>query len=151
MATFRTATQNDLPSIVRLLAEDPLGASRETMIEPLPDAYLRSFEAIAAQPGNEIIVGDEGGAVIACLQLTMVPGLSRKGATRAILEGVRVSSGRRGQGIGEAMVRYAIEKSRAAGCSLVQLTTDKSRVDAHRFYENLGFVASHVGMKLDLT
>jgi ribosomal protein S18 acetylase RimI-like enzyme len=148
MIEFRNARIADLPAIVRLLADDALGATRESAADIAP--YEQAFAALTAQKGNAIIVGDDNGEVVACLQLTIVPGLSRKGATRAFIEGVRVAGSLRGKGVGEAIVRNAIDRARAAGCRLVQLTSDKSRHDAHRFYERLGFKATHIGMKLEL-
>jgi len=150
MIEFRTASAADLPAIVRLLADDPLGATRERDEEPLPQAYLEAFASIQAQTGNELIVAVDGGEVIGCLQLTVVPGLSRLGMKRGQIEGVRVDRRHRGKGLGEAILRHAIARAREAGCGLVQLTTDKSRPDALRFYERLGFVASHEGLKLSL-
>lgn len=148
---IRRASAEDLPAIVRMLADDPLGKTRERYAEPLPEAYLKAFADVEAQKGNEILVAEIGGRVAGCLQLTMIPGLSRLGMLRAQIEGVRVDESRRGEGIGEKLFQDAIERARKAGCGLVQLTTDASRPDAHRFYERLGFVASHVGMKLSLT
>jgi ribosomal protein S18 acetylase RimI-like enzyme len=147
---LRPARHADLPRIVELLADDPLGATRETYADPLPEVYAAAFDEIAAQPGNCIIVAALDDLVVGCLQLTIVPGLSRSGARRAIVEGVRVSSAHRSHGIGELLLRDAIERARAARCALVQLTTDASREDAHRFYERLGFAASHIGYKLAL-
>ncbi len=149
--TIRRAGEADLPAIVRLLADDPLGKTRERYAEPLPDAYLKAFAEVEAQAGNAILVADAGGRVSGCLQLTFLPGLTRLGMTRAQIEGVRVDESRRGERIGERLFAHAIEAARAAGCGLVQLTTDASRPDAHRFYERIGFTASHVCMKLDLT
>jgi ribosomal protein S18 acetylase RimI-like enzyme len=150
--TIRTARREDIPAIVALLADDPLGATRET-----PDdlrAYLTAFDEIAVQGGNCVLVaerdGPTGKEIIGCLQLTMIPGLARRGAKRGQIEGVRVAGGSRGLRIGERLIRHAIEASRAAGCALVQLTSDNSRADAHRFYTRLGFVASHAGFKLEL-
>jgi GNAT superfamily N-acetyltransferase len=152
--TVRPARREEVPAIVALLADDPLGREREAASEPLPDAYWCAFDKIAAQTGNLLFVaerhGDVPGEIIGCLQLTIIPGLSRRGMTRALIEAVRVGAGARGLGVGEQMVRHAIEVARAAKCGLVQLTSDTSRVDAHRFYERLGFVASHVGFKLAL-
>ena len=148
MPEFREATQADLPEIVRLLAEDPLGQQRERFEEPLPQAYLDAFERMSRQRGNRILLAVEGDRVVGCLQLMVIAGLSRQGLTRAQIEGVRVAKDRRGSGIGEALMRRAIEIARDEGCGLVQLTTDRRRADAHRFYERLGFVASHWGMKL---
>ena len=148
MIEFRNARREDIPAIVALLADDALGAKRENPADLAP--YETAFAALTAQKGNAIIVGDDNGKVVACLQLLVVPGLARNGTTRAFIEAVRVSSDRRGHKIGEAIVRHAIERARAAGCRIVQLTSDNSRTDAHRFYERLGFKATHVGMKLDL-
>lgn len=144
---FRLADANDLPAIVRLLADDPLGASRERYTDPLPEAYRNAFAAMQAQPGNDVLLALLDGAVVGCLQLTIIPGLSRLGASRAQIEGVRVDASRRGAGIGEALVMEAVVRAENAGCALVQLTTDVTRTDAQRFYERLGFVASHIGMK----
>lgn len=148
--TFRTATREDLPAIVRMLADDPLGATRERYDDPLPQAYFDAFDAMQAQGGNDYILAEVDGAAAGCLQLTIIPGLSRLGMSRAVIEGVRVAAACRGRGIGEALFRHAIAQARAAGCGLVQLTTDKTRPDALRFYERLGFAASHEGMKLAL-
>ena len=145
---IRRATEEDLVAVVRLLADDPLGAARERYEEPLPVAYRTAFAAIEAQPGNEILVAATEHEVVGCLQLTVIPGISRLGASRAQIGGVRVAAGHRGAGIGEALLQDAIERARRAGCALVQLTTDTARVDARRFYERLGFEATHVGMKL---
>ncbi|UHA72162.1 GNAT family N-acetyltransferase [Paenibacillus sp. 481] len=147
---IRTALRSDLEGIVRLLVDDELGISRERFEIPLPQAYIDAFSAIEQQAGNSIIVAVEGNEVIGCLQLTFVPGLARLGMTRAQIEGVRVDKQYRRKGIGEALFRYAIESAKAYGCGLVQLTTDKQRTDAHRFYERLGFVSTHEGMKLSL-
>ena len=148
---FRKATSADLPAIVKLLADDPLGAKRERAEDPLPRDYRDAFAAIERQEGNSVIVAVENGAVFGCLQLTLIPGLSRLGMLRGQIESVRVASSQRSHGLGEALFRHAIERAREAGCGLVQLTTDRSRPDALRFYERLGFEASHLGMKLDLT
>jgi ribosomal protein S18 acetylase RimI-like enzyme len=148
--TIRPARRADVPAIVALLADDPLGATRETTADPLPAAYWRAFDDIAAQSGNHLLVADRAGAVVGCLQLTIIPGLSRRGMKRGLIEAVRVGAGCRGLGIGESLVRDAIAIAAAGGCGLVELTSDKSRAQAHRFYERLGFVASHLGMKLAL-
>ena len=148
---IRPATRADLPEIVRLLADDPLGATRERAEDPLPAAYEAAFDAMARQDGNQLLVAVIDDEIAGCLQLTLIPGISRLGMTRAQIEGVRVSAGRRGAGIGRALFEDAIARARAAGCGLVQLTTDKDRPDAHGFYDSLGFVASHTGMKLALT
>jgi GNAT superfamily N-acetyltransferase len=146
--TIRPARRDDVPAIVALLADDPLGRVREDAADL--GAYLRAFDEVALQPGNFLLVAGRAGAVVGCLQLTVIPGLSRRGMKRGLIEAVRVGAGERGHGLGEQLVRHAVGLARGEGCGLVQLTSDKSRPDAHRFYERLGFVASHVGMKLDL-
>lgn len=148
--SFRTATRDDLPAIVRMLADDGLGKGREQPVDPLPKAYGDAFDRMAAQPGNDYLLAEIDGEVAGCLQLTVIHGLSRTGVSRAQIEGVRVAGSHRGRGIGEALFREAIRRAREAGCGLVQLTTDKARPDALRFYEKLGFTASHEGMKLEL-
>jgi ribosomal protein S18 acetylase RimI-like enzyme len=148
--TIRTARREDVPAIVALLADDPLGRQRETNSDPLPPAYWQAFDDVTAQTGNFLFVAERGGAVVGCLQLTIIPGLSRRGMKRGLIEAIRVGAACRGKGVGEELVRHAIEIARAEGCGLVQLTSDKSRHDAHRFYERIGFVASHAGMKLGL-
>lgn len=145
--TMRPATPADLPTILRLLADDPLGKTRETAVEA---PYRAAFDAIAADPNQELVVAEHDGAVIGCFQLGFLPGLSRGGAWRAQIESVRIDAALRGHGAGEAMMRWAIDRARARGCRLVQLTTDKRRGDAHRFYARLGFIASHEGMKLEI-
>lgn len=147
---IRRATEDDLTAVVRLLADDPLGAGREQFTEPLPDAYRKAFTAMEAQGGNELLVAVVAQDVVGCLQLTVIPGISRLGATRAQIEGVRVATAHRGARIGEALIQHAITRATQAGCSLVQLTTDATRADAKRFYERLGFEATHVGLKLQL-
>lgn len=151
---LRTAARADLPAIVQLLAEDSLGAARENVWDMEP--YERAFAAIDGDPAHLLVVGEvvprgtENGSVVATFQLTFLPGISRQGSWRSQLEGVRVAGSLRGQGIGYVMVQWAIEESRRRGCSMMQLTTHKSRTAAHRFYERLGFDASHEGMKLTL-
>jgi ribosomal protein S18 acetylase RimI-like enzyme len=149
--TFRKATLDDLPAIVSLLADDMLGAGRETVVTPLPEKYLRAFEAVDKDENQFLLVVEDKGSVVGTLQLTFIPGLSRGGAWRGQIEAVRVASARRSENIGEAMFTWALDQCRSRGCALVQLTTDKSRPDAHRFYERLGFEATHVGYKLNLT
>lgn len=144
---IREARRDDVSAIVALLADDPLGRRREAPGDP---AYAQAFDAIAAQPGNRLLVAERGGVVIGCLQLTIIPGLSRRGMTRGQIEAVRVATAARGGGVGKLLVRQAIALAREAGCGLVQLTSDTSRGDAHRFYERLGFTASHAGLKLAL-
>jgi len=145
---FRTATRADLPAIIALLADDVLGKARDFAV--VDDAYERAFADIDADPRNLLVVADDGGEVVACMQLTYIPGLGRHGAERSQIEAVRVRADRRGTGLGARFMTWAIDRARERGCALVQLTTDKSRADAHRFYARLGFVASHEGMKLAL-
>lgn len=147
MPTFRLATRDDLAAIVRMLADDPLGSQRERATDPLPRAYSDAFEAIDRDPNQELIVAEVDGRVVGTLQLTFIPGISRQGMWRGLIEGVRVDSGTRAMGLGRRMVEHAIERARARGCAMVQLTSDKSRHDAIRFYESLGFEATHEGMK----
>lgn len=149
--SFRRAERADLPHIVRLLAADPLGAKRERYETPLPESYLAAFDAIDADPNNETVVACIGEAVAGVLQITFIPGLTYLGGWRASIEGVRVDAKHRSSGLGKAMIEHAVRRARERGCHLVQLTTDKSRPEAKRFYEGLGFVASHEGMKLHLT
>ncbi|WP_370152553.1 N-acetyltransferase family protein [Ferrovibrio sp.] len=148
--TIRVATRADVPAIVRMLADDMLGAAREAWSDPLPQAYYDAFAEVEAMPGTEQIVAEQGGRVIGAMQLTYIPGISKQGMKRAIIEAVRIDSPLRGSGLGSALIRWAVDRARAKGCGVVQLTSDKTRTDAHRFYEKLGFKASHVGMKLDL-
>src|SRR5690625_4946465 len=145
---FRKATEEDLHSIVRLLADDQLGAQRERFEDPLPTVYYDAFKAIESQDGNQIILAVENQRVIGCLQLTIIPGLARQGMKRAQIEGVRVDRDYRGKRIGEKLFEKAISIAKSEKCGMVQLTTDKQRSDAHRFYEKLGFSASHEGSKL---
>ena len=149
-ATIRVAKRDDLAAIVSLLADDALGAKREIVSDPVAQVYVDAFDAMCAQTGNELLVADLAGEVIGCLQLTLTAGLSRSGMMRATIEGVRVSSAHRGQRIGEFLMQAAIDRAREVGCGLVQLTTDRTRVDAQRFYERLGFESTHLGMKLAL-
>ena len=149
-AIFRPARRADVPAIVALLADDPIGAGRETVAEEVDAAYWRAFDAIDADPRNTLIVAEVLGTVVGTMQLTFVPSLTRRGGERAEIEGVRVAAAQRGAGLGRRMIAWAVDEARARGCALVQLTTDKRRVDAHRFYESLGFAATHEGMKLIL-
>jgi GNAT superfamily N-acetyltransferase len=148
--SFRAATRGDLDDIVRLLADDPLGAKRETYTTPLPESYRRAFESIDKDPNNELVVATLTGRVVGVLQVTFIPYLTYRGSWRALIEGVRVDSSVRSGGIGRRMFEWAIERAKQRGCHMVQLTSDKSRPDAIRFYEGLGFVASHEGLKLHL-
>lgn len=148
---IRRATRDDLPAIVAMLADDPLGAQRERPGLPLAAAYAEALDAIERDPGSELLVACRHGRVVGTMQLDFTPGLSRQGAWRATIESVRVAAAERSQGIGRAMIEWAIERARSRGCRLAQLTTDRARADAQRFYERLGFVASHLGMKRDLS
>ena len=155
MLTFRTAVRGDVPVILALLADDDVTRARAAGSAVVPEsadaALWAAFEAIDADPRNELIVAESpDGAVVGTCQLTFTPSLSRGGAERMTIEAVRVRSDRRGHGIGRAMMLWCLERARERGCGLVQLTTDKRRTDAHRFYESLGFTASHEGMKLAL-
>ena len=146
---FRRAREGDLQAILGLLVDDRLGAARDSLDELAP--YQRAFAQINADPQQLLAVAeDEAGRVVGTLQLTFIPGLSRGGALRGQIEAVRVASGLRGRGIGAAMIGWAVEECRRRGCAMVQLTTDRSRTDAHRFYDRLGFEASHLGYKMVL-
>jgi ribosomal protein S18 acetylase RimI-like enzyme len=146
--SIRRAIAADIPAIVALLADDDLGAGRESPDDLTP--YRRAFAAIDADPSEFLAVATRGEEVIGTLQLSLLPGMSRKGALRAQVEGVRIASSARNIGLGETMMGWAIAQARARGCGIVQLTSDKTRVDAHRFYDRLGFIATHEGYKLTL-
>ena len=147
--TLREALATDLAEIVRLLADDELRAAEESAAPDGLAVYRTAFEAIDAAPDQLLVaVVDPLGRVVGTQQLSVLPGLARRGATRLQIEAVRVSADLRGNGLGSEMLRWAIEFGRVSGCRLVQLTSDGSRLDAHRFYERLGFVSSHVGFKL---
>ena len=148
---IRHASLADLPSIVRLIADDFLGRQREDFSEPLNENYVKAFRDIEADPDNELIVAELDGAIIGTLQLTFTPSLSFRGGRRCTVESVRVDEKLRGQGIGREMMLWAIERANEKGCISMQLTSHNERPDAHRFYEKLGFIKSHVGMKLKLT
>lgn len=151
---LRHASRSDLAAIVRLLVDDSMGAAREDGEDQAP--YEAAFAAIDADPSHLLVVGellpagDASGPVVATFQLSFLPGISRRGSWRAQIEGVRVAGSLRGKGIGNLMVQWAIQESRSRGCTMVQLTTHKTRTDAHRFYRRLGFDMSHEGMKLTL-
>jgi GNAT superfamily N-acetyltransferase len=146
--TIRDATADDLPRIVAMYADDALGSGRESATDPLPDSYWRAFREIDADPRHRLVVAEDvDGEVVATLQLSYLPQLSHRGSERAQIDSVRVTSTRRGGGIGRTLMRWAIDEAAHRGCSTVQLTTNAQRHDAHRFYESLGFTASHVGMK----
>jgi GNAT superfamily N-acetyltransferase len=146
---LRRAGRQDVRAIVELLAADQIGATRDGGSDLTP--YEDAFELIDADPAQLLLVATaEAGEIAGTMQLSLIPGLARRGARRAQIEAVRVGDAHRGRGLGEAMFRWAIEEARRRGCALVQLTTDKRRRDAHRFYERLGFVSSHEGLKLRL-
>jgi GNAT superfamily N-acetyltransferase len=148
--TFRPARLHDLPAIIAMLVDDPLGKTRETLDHTTRADYEAGFRAIAESDLNELIVAELDGAIVGTMQLTYSPGISRQGAWRCTIEGVRTASHLRRQGYGKKIIGHAIEKARARKCRIIQLTTDVRRTDAQRFYAELGFKASHVGMKLDL-
>ncbi|MDQ1143873.1 GNAT superfamily N-acetyltransferase [Bacillus sp. SORGH_AS 510] len=147
---FRMATEKDLDAIVAMLADDVLGSKRERYELPLPTSYIKAFEAITADPNNELIVACDGQEVIGVQQITFTPYLTHQGGWRATIEGVRTSTSVRGKGVGTKLIQWAIQRAEERGCHLVQLTTDKKRPDALRFYEKLGFKATHEGLKLKL-
>jgi GNAT superfamily N-acetyltransferase len=144
------AKREDVPDIVRMLADDELGNRREKYEDPLPVSYFKAFEQIEVDPHHELIVAEMNGKVMGTLHLIFIPSISYQGGLRAQVESVRVDGNYRGQGIGKEMVRWVIERAKGRGAHLVQLTTHESREEAHRFYESLGFEGSHLGMKLIL-
>jgi GNAT superfamily N-acetyltransferase len=131
-----------------MLADDELGSTREDLSDPTP--YDRAFDRLSADPNQHLVVAEIDGAVVGTLQLSVIPGLSPRGTTRSVIEGLRVAGAARGRGLGAEMIRWAVDESRRLGCSLVQLTSDATRTDARRFYERLGFTASHIGFKLQI-
>lgn len=145
---IRPAAVGDLSEIVAMLADDPLGARRESPDDLAP--YLAAFRRLADDPHQHVMVAVRADRVVGTLQLTVIPGLSRRGSTRSVIEGVRIHRDERGTGLGTRMIQWAVDESRRQECQLVQLTSDATRTDARRFYERLGFVASHVGFKLAL-
>jgi ribosomal protein S18 acetylase RimI-like enzyme len=147
--TIRRARREDVGIIIAMLADDPLGGGRERIEDPLPQSYFMAFERVDRDPNIQLVVAEDvQGAVVGCLQLCILPGLSSQGASRGLLEDVRVAKHCRSRGIGEQMVTWAVAEARARGCRLVELLTHHSRVDAQRFYERLGFARSHVGMTI---
>ena len=145
--TIRRARRDDVAVIVAMLADDALGRGRERIEDPLPPPYFHAFERLERDPNIALVVAeDEGGQVVGCLQLCILPGLSSQGASRALIEDVRVASHCRSRGIGEQLVQWALAEARGKGCKLVELLTHNTRVDAQRFYKRLGFQPSHVGM-----
>ncbi|MER7171032.1 GNAT family N-acetyltransferase [Streptomyces mesophilus] len=145
---IRPASLEDIPAIVAMLADDPLGAQRESPDDLTP--YRTAFDRLAGDPNQHLMVAARADKVVGTLQLTVIPGLSRRGATRSVIEGVRIHADERGSGLGTRLIEWAVDESRRQGCQLVQLTSDATRTDAHRFYERLGFEPSHVGFKLAL-
>lgn len=148
--SFRTARLADLPAIVEMLADDALGSRRETLAFPLDPRYVAAFDAIEADANQRLVVAVDEDKVVGTLQLSFIPGISRTGAWRGQIEAVRIAASVRGTGLGQRMIEWAVSECRSRGCQFVQLTTDKSRKDAHRFYDKLGFVGSHEGYKLSL-
>ncbi len=144
---LRRATARDVPELVRLMVDDDISAARESA-DPAP--YERAFARIDADPAQLLVIGEVDGEPACTLQLTVIPGLSRGGALRGQVEAVRVRSDLRGRGIGEAMLRWAVDELRSRGCAVAQLTTDKRRLDGHRFYARLGWANSHEGFKMQL-
>jgi GNAT superfamily N-acetyltransferase len=147
---IRQATREDVSEVVRLLAEDDLGSQRERYELPLPPSYYEAFAQIERDENNELIVVERDGRIVATLQLTFISALTYAGSWRVQIEAVRVDGRYRNQRIGQRLIEWVIQRARQKGCNRVQLTTNKSRHDAHRFYLRLGFVASHEGMKLSL-
>ena len=144
---IRPAHSNDVAAIVAMLADDALGRGRERIEDPLPPSYVQAFERVERDPNIQLVVAEgEGGEVVGCLQLCILPGLSSQGASRGLIEDVRVATHCRSRGIGEQLVQWAVAEARGQGCRLVELLTHNTRVDAQRFYKRLGFAASHVGM-----
>jgi ribosomal protein S18 acetylase RimI-like enzyme len=148
--TFRRAVASDLAAIVAMLADDNLGETREDATIPVNHRYIEALAAIDADENQYLAVVDVAGAVAGCLQISFIPGISRLGMWRGQIEGVRIAPAQRGSGLGGAFIRWAVDRCREKGCGLVQLTSDKKRAEAIRFYESLGFVASHEGMKISL-
>ncbi|WP_376697578.1 GNAT family N-acetyltransferase [Wenzhouxiangella sp. EGI_FJ10305] len=149
--SVRPARESDLSTIVGMLSDDPLGSERERFVDPLPSSYIAAFEAIDKDQNNELVVAEgEGAAILAVLQITFTPYITHQGGWRATIEGVRVNRNFRGSGVGRELFAWAINRAQQRGCHLVQLTTDKKRPEAIRFYESLGFAPSHEGMKLKL-
>ena len=151
--TFRDATPADIPTMLRL---SHAGDARGTDAPPLDPAtlddprYRAAFDAIAADPAHRLIVAERDGEVVGTLQISLIPGLPNFGMKRGLIENVHIRADQRGNGLGTQMMQWAIERCREAGCGLVQLTSNKVRHDAHRFYERLGFQRSHEGFKLRL-
>jgi ribosomal protein S18 acetylase RimI-like enzyme len=146
---IRPALSGDVAAIVAMLADDALGRGRERVEDPLPPSYVQAFERVERDPNIQLVVAEgEGGEVVGCLQLCILPGLSSQGVSRGLIEDVRVATHCRSRGIGEQLVQWAIAEAREKGCKLVELLTHNTRIDAQRFYKRLGFQASHVGMTI---
>jgi GNAT superfamily N-acetyltransferase len=148
--TFRPAIKADLPVLVSMLADDPLGALREDLSAPLNAAYLKAFAEIESDPNNELILAEREDQLVGMLQLTFIPYLTHTGSWRCLIEGVRIGRAHRGLGLGSQLIERAIERARTRGCRIIQLTADKQRADAIRFYQSLGFEATHEGFKRQL-
>ena len=146
---IRRATSADVAGIVAMIADDQLGATRESLDDLTP--YLDAFERIDTDPNQLLMGAERNDELVGTLQLTIIPGLSRRGSSRGLIEAVRVAAPARGSGLGTTLIQWAIEESRTRGCTLVQRTSDKSRTAAHRFYDRLGFLNTHEGFKLKLT
>lgn len=148
--SFRTATKDDLHAVIALLADDEIAENREKPVPGVSDEYLKAFAAMESEHYNHMLLAESDGRIVGCLQLTFVPGLSRKGTKRAIVESVRVAADRRGANVGTALMKEAIRLAREGGCGIVQLTSDNRRSRAHLFYRRLGFEQSHFGFKKEL-
>lgn len=146
--SIRRARREDVPKMVAMLADDALGGPREAPADPLPQSYYEAFARVQKSPDLMLMVAEQGGRVVGCFQLCFLPGISSQGATRALIEDVRVDSSLRGSGIGEVMLRWALDEARRRGCKVFELLTHSSRIDAQRFYERLGFARSHLGMTI---
>jgi len=147
---FRQATETDIPVLIQMLSDDALGKLREDHSTPVNPCYLTAMQHIQNDPNNELTVVEHAGEIVGMLQLTFIPYLTYKGSWRCLIEGVRIKRGFRGKGLGTQFFEWAIERAKEKQCHIVQLTSDKQRPDAIRFYENLGFTASHEGFKLQL-
>jgi GNAT superfamily N-acetyltransferase len=145
---YRNAVKNDLPALVQMLADDDLGGKREDSSMPLDSKYMDAFSSIRSDPNNELIVSCYDDSIVGMLQLTFIPYLTYRGSWRCLVEGVRIHSKHRGHGLGKKLFEWAISRAQEKNCRLIQLTSDKTRADTLRFYESLGFVASHEGFKL---
>ena len=145
---IRPARREDVAAMVAMLADDALGGPREAAADPLPQSYYDAFDRVQAAPNIHLMVAERGGRVVGCFQLCFLPGISSQGAMRALIEDVRVASDVRGNGIGETMLRWAIDAARGRGCKVFELLTHHTRIDVQRFYARLGFARSHVGMTI---